>query len=160
MILKLLASQPNCLLLDEPTNNLDVDGLNFVCDQLKRFNGALLLVSHDRWLLDQIVTKIISLENYPQGKRAVIYRGNYSFYRHQKLLEEEKKMARIKNQEVEIKKLKESLRVTTAKAQQTAKNFSKDKQKKRVGIMDLSKSRKVNRQIGVLEEKLLTLEKN
>lgn len=160
MILKLLAGQPNCLLLDEPTNNLDMDGLNFVCDQLKRFNGALLLVSHDRWLLDQIVTKIISLEDYPQGRRAVIYRGNYSSYKHQKLLEEEKKIARIKDQEVEIKKLKETLRTVAIKAQQTAKNFSKDRQKKKVGIMDLSKSRKVNRQVGVLEEKLLTLEEN
>jgi len=131
---------------------------NFVCDQLKRFNGALLLVSHDRWLLDQIVTKIISLEEYPQGRRAVIYRGNYSSYKHQKLLEEEKKIARIKDQEVEIKKLKETLRTVATKAQQIAKNFSKDRQKKKVGIMDLSKSRKVNRQVGVLEEKLFTLE--
>ena len=73
---KLLLKNPDILLLDEPTNHLDIDSLNFLEELIKKYNGTVLVVSHDRYFLDKVITKTILLEN---GKEK-IYFGNYSYF--------------------------------------------------------------------------------
>ena len=74
---QLLLSEPDLLLLDEPTNHLDIAGRQWLEDFLAQYNGAVILVSHDRWLLNRSVGKIIELEN----GELVEYPGNYDKYR-------------------------------------------------------------------------------
>jgi ATP-binding cassette, subfamily F, member 3 len=77
---KLLLSHPDVLLLDEPTNHLDIDGRQWLEGFLATYSGAVLMVSHDRWVLDRVVTKIYEME----GGRLVEYPGNYQMYRDQR----------------------------------------------------------------------------
>ncbi len=74
---KLLLSQPEVLLLDEPTNHLDIAGRQWLEGFLADYNGAVILISHDRWMLDRVVTKIYELER----GRLVEYPGNYAKFR-------------------------------------------------------------------------------
>lgn len=73
---RLLLSQPDVILLDEPTNHLDMSSIAWLEGYLNNYNGAVLIVSHDRYFLDRIVTKVVELEN---GSSRV-YNGNYSWY--------------------------------------------------------------------------------
>jgi ATP-binding cassette subfamily F protein 3 len=77
---KLLVSKPNVLLLDEPTNHLDIAGTEWLESYLNGYPGAILLVSHDRRFLDNVVTKIWEIDN----GRVSYYRGDYSSYIRQK----------------------------------------------------------------------------
>ena len=89
---KLLLEQPDLLILDEPTNHLDVKTLFWLEEYLASYKGALLVVSHDRYFLDKIVTKTAELEN----KRLSEYKGNYSKY---KILKAERVAAQWKEYE-------------------------------------------------------------
>ncbi len=73
---KLLIDQPDILLLDEPTNHLDMEAVEWLEEYLKSYKGMVLIVSHDRYFLDHVVTKIIEIED----KECKTYRGNYSDY--------------------------------------------------------------------------------
>ena len=74
---KLLLEEPDLLLLDEPTNHLDINGIEWLENYLNtEYNGAVLVVSHDRYFLDKIVRKVWELD----AKKINIYRGNYSKY--------------------------------------------------------------------------------
>jgi ATP-binding cassette subfamily F protein 3 len=77
---QVLLVEPNLLLLDEPTNHLDIAGTKWLEDYLKDYSGAVVVVSHDRYFLDQVVKEIVELENHQLGK----YAGNYSFYQIEK----------------------------------------------------------------------------
>jgi len=77
---KLLLAHPDVLLLDEPTNHLDIAGRQWLEGFLATYSGAVLLVSHDRWVLDRVVTKIYEME---EG-RLIEYPGNYQKYREQR----------------------------------------------------------------------------
>lgn len=70
----------NLLVLDEPTNHLDYAGVAYLIKQIKIFKGTVIIISHDRYFLDQCVTYIIEIENH----KAVEYNGNYSWYRKKK----------------------------------------------------------------------------
>lgn len=74
------ATQPELLILDEPTNHLDFQGVNWLINELKHFNGTVLIISHDRYFLDKTVSTIYDLE---QGN-LTIYSGNYTTYREKK----------------------------------------------------------------------------
>ena len=69
---KLLLSEPDVLLLDEPTNHLDIAGRVWLEGFLKDYHGAVMVVSHDRWLLDEVAQKIVEVER----GRLVEYPGN------------------------------------------------------------------------------------
>jgi len=79
---KLLLSEPDILLLDEPTNHLDIAGRVWLEQFLKAYNGSVMVVSHDRWLLDEVVDRIVEID---RGKM-VVYPGNYAAYREQREL--------------------------------------------------------------------------
>ena len=107
---EILMEKPDLLILDEPTNHLDIGSIQWLEKVLKRYDGAVLLVSHDRYFLDKIVTKVIDLE---RGK-ARMYLGNYTDYvEKKKMIREaerkayENQQAEIKHQEAVIEKLKQ-----------------------------------------------------
>lgn len=97
-LMRVLMKNPNYLILDEPTNDLDIDTLNVLEDFLINFPGILLLVSHDRYLIDRLTDQLFIFEG--DGK-VQIYNGNYTDYR---LEQEEPKKASKEKTETEIKK--------------------------------------------------------
>jgi len=105
----LLLSKPDLLLLDEPTNHLDIESISWLEDFLKSYSGAVLIISHDRYFLDKIVTKTIEIEN----RKSTVYEGNYSFYAKNKEINRQiaqhhyiQQQKEIKHQEEVIAKLK------------------------------------------------------
>ncbi|MEA4926050.1 MAG: ABC-F type ribosomal protection protein [Syntrophomonadaceae bacterium] len=74
------AAQPDLLILDEPTNNLDIRGMEWLVAEIGKYRGAALIISHDRYFLDQAVNRIIEIENGMINH----YNGNYSYYRDEK----------------------------------------------------------------------------
>ena len=72
--------KPQLLILDEPTNNMDFKGVNWLLSELEKFNGSVIIISHDRYFLDKAVDEILEIED---GK-SVIFKGNYSFYKEEK----------------------------------------------------------------------------
>ncbi|MBE6005341.1 MAG: ABC-F family ATP-binding cassette domain-containing protein [Lachnospiraceae bacterium] len=95
---EILQDKPDLLILDEPTNHLDIDSIQWLEKVLKRYDGAVLLVSHDRYFLDHVVTKIIDLDN---GK-ARMYKGNYTEYAEKKKLIRDAELKAYLNQQQEI----------------------------------------------------------
>lgn len=73
---KLLLEEPDLLLLDEPTNHLDIVATEWLENYLRNYKGAVLIISHDRYFLDRVVTKVIHLE----FGRAMVYNGNYTYF--------------------------------------------------------------------------------
>jgi ATP-binding cassette subfamily F protein 3 len=103
---KLLLEQPNLLLLDEPDNHLDLDGKRFLEELISDYPGAVVIVSHDRYLLDIVAEDIVELD----GGRLTFYSGNYSEYafeKRQKLLTQERQ---FKIQQREIRRMEFAIR--------------------------------------------------
>ena len=72
-----MLAEANLLLLDEPTNNLDIPSVEVLEGALKQFEGTILMVSHDRYFLDQLATKIIAIDS---RANVHMYPGNFSYY--------------------------------------------------------------------------------
>ena len=113
---KLLLEEPDLLILDEPTNHLDFETLMWLEDYLKGYKGAILIVSHDRYFLNKICTRICEIEN----GRLTSYRGDYSAYLVQKKMNSERQLKEYEMQQKEICKLedyiaKNKVRASTAK---------------------------------------------
>lgn len=100
---KLLLEEPNLLILDEPTNHLDFETLMWLEDYLKGYKGAILIVSHDRYFLNKVCTRICEIE---QG-RLTSYRGDYSAYLVQKKMNSERQLKEYEAQQKEIAKLED-----------------------------------------------------
>ena len=100
---KLLLEEPNLLILDEPTNHLDFETLMWLEDYLKGYKGAIIIVSHDRYFLNKVCTRICEIE---QG-RLTSYRGDYSSYLVQKKLNSERQLKEYEAQQKEIAKLED-----------------------------------------------------
>ena len=107
MLARVLLEEPHLLLLDEPTNHLDIAMLEWLEDWLNRFNGAALIVSHDRAFLDNTVTSILDLD--PEMHTIHAYKGNYSAYLEQYLKEQEKQLAVYRDQQAEIKRVRQDI---------------------------------------------------
>lgn len=97
-LMRVLMKNPNYLILDEPTNDLDIDTLNVLEDFLEKYNGVLLLVSHDRYLMDRLTNQLFILEG---DKKVTIYNGNYTDYRLEKEEDAKNKVSPKKLQEPE-----------------------------------------------------------
>ena len=113
---KLLLEEPDLLILDEPTNHLDFETLMWLEDYLKSYKGAILIVSHDRYFLNKICTRICEIEN----GRLTSYRGDYSAYLVQKKMNSERQLKEYEMQQKEISKLEDyivrnKVRASTAK---------------------------------------------
>lgn len=115
MLAKILLQAPDILLLDEPTNHLDLPSIQWLEDYLKAFEGAIIIVSHDRWFLDRVINRTVESR---KGKLNV-YAGNYSFYLEEKALREEIQRGEFKNQQAKIRqeeRLIERFRAKASKA--------------------------------------------
>lgn len=100
-LIKLLLMKPDYLLLDEPTNHLDIQTIEWLESYLTSYKGAVIIISHDRYFLDKVVTKIIEIENHTVAK----YNTNYSNYLLEKELRYNHALANYERQLKEIKDL-------------------------------------------------------
>ncbi|MFC3197373.1 ABC-F family ATP-binding cassette domain-containing protein [Parapedobacter deserti] len=115
MLARILLQAPDILLLDEPTNHLDLPSIKWLESYLQAFEGAIVIVSHDRYFLDRVVDSIVESK---RGK-LIQYSGNYSFYLEEKALREEIQGNQYKNQQAKIKqeeRLIERFRAKASKA--------------------------------------------
>lgn len=96
---KLLLTNPDLLLLDEPTNHLDMNSIAWLETYLMNYNGAALIVSHDRYFLNRVVSKVIEIEN----GELLMFEGNYSAFAEKKKMLREAKIKAYLNQQQEIK---------------------------------------------------------
>lgn len=96
---KLLLTKPDIILLDEPTNHLDMDSIAWLESYLINYDGSVIIVAHDRYFLDRVVTKIVELDSGVM----TVYQGNYTAYSQKRALIREARMKAYLNQQQEIK---------------------------------------------------------
>jgi ATP-binding cassette subfamily F protein 3 len=121
---RLLVMQPDLLLLDEPTNHLDLESLQWFQEYLRSYPGAIVMISHDREFLNQLVGSIVEIAH----SKLVRYRGNWDSYVEQKAAREEQQLAAYKNQQKEIAALQLFADRFRAKASKASQAQSKLKQ--------------------------------
>ena len=97
---RILLMKPDAMLLDEPSNHLDLESLIWLEDFLKRYDGALLMTSHDREFMNRIVNKIVEID----GGSLTTYSGNYDFYEQQRALSEAQRQAQFERQQAMLAK--------------------------------------------------------
>jgi ATP-binding cassette, subfamily F, member 3 len=100
---QLLVLEPDLLLMDEPTNHLDLDACEWLQEYLRRYPGAALIVSHDRYFLDQVVTHVVELEN----RKAATYAGNYRAFAQKKAQQRAIQAEHYRLQQREIERLQQ-----------------------------------------------------
>jgi ATP-binding cassette, subfamily F, member 3 len=130
---KLLLTEPNVLLLDEPTNHLDIETLQWLEEYLHQYNGAIILVSHDRTLLDNLTTKTFALS---RGKFET-YAGNYTFYETEREVRKELLVSQLKNQQQHIKQTQEFIERFRYKATKARQVQSRIKQLEKIEVVEV-----------------------
>ncbi|MCD8511836.1 MAG: ABC-F family ATP-binding cassette domain-containing protein [Bacillus sp. (in: Bacteria)] len=128
---KLLLTKPDLLILDEPTNHLDIDTLSWLENYLSGYDGAILVVSHDRYFLDKIVNLVYELTFNKTYK----YTGNYSKYLEEKGKRLELEMKMFEKQQDEVKRLEDFVQRNIARASTTNRAKSRRKQLERMDLM-------------------------
>lgn len=139
-LMRVLMTNPNVLILDEPTNDLDIDTLNVLEEFLENYTGVLLLVSHDRYLIDKLTEQLFIFDGSGNVR---IYNGNYSDFK----LEEEAELKKKKAEE----KAKEEVKDSTQKSNITPAI------KKKLSFKETKELEMLNEEIPALEEKIKTL---
>ena len=129
---KLLLSKPDILILDEPTNHLDIETLSWLEQYLQGYDGAILIVSHDRYFLDKVVNVVYEISRLHMTK----FHGNYSSFLDQKAATYERDMKQFEKQQDEIAKLQDFIQKNLARASTTKRAQSRRKQLDRMTIMD------------------------
>jgi ATP-binding cassette subfamily F protein 3 len=129
---KLLLTKPDILILDEPTNHLDIETLTWLEQYLQSYEGAILIVSHDRYFLDKVVTQVYELSR-KQMQRFV---GNYSAYLDQKAANYERDMKLYEKQQQEIADLQDFIQRNLARASTTKRAQSRRKKLEKMELMD------------------------
>ena len=139
---RLLTQEPDLLMLDEPTNHLDLEALLWFQEYLKHYPGAILMISHDREFLNQLVGSIIEIRQ----SKVFRYRGNYEDFLTQKAAAEVQQLAAYKNQQKEIAHLQEFADRFRAKASKASQAQSKLKQIERMEKIEAptSDEKKIN----------------
>jgi ATP-binding cassette subfamily F protein 3 len=134
---RLLVQEPELLLLDEPTNHLDLESLVWFQEYLTSYPGAILMISHDREFLNQLVGSIIEIAH----RRLNRYRGNWDSYVEQRAAREEQQLSAYKNQQKEIASLQQFADRFRAKATKASQAQSKLKQIDRMEKIEAPVSR-------------------
>lgn len=117
MLAKLLLEKPSLLMLDEPTNHLDLPSIQWIENYLRSYEGAVIVVSHDRQFLDNTITSIVEVAN----QQLNVYAGNYSFYLEERELRREIQQNAYENQQQKIRQTErfiERFRAKSTKAKQ------------------------------------------
>ncbi len=138
---RLLVQQPDLLLLDEPTNHLDLEALQWFQEYLRTYPGAVLLISHDREFLNELVGSIVEIRQ----SRLLRYRGNYDEYLIQREAQSEQLLAAYKNQQRDIQRLQEFADRFRAKASKASQAQAKLKQIERMDKIEapVNEARKI-----------------
>ncbi|MGD6845278.1 ABC-F family ATP-binding cassette domain-containing protein [Bacillus infantis] len=129
---KLLLTKPDILILDEPTNHLDIETLSWLEQYLQGYEGAILIVSHDRYFLDKVVTQVYEITRQQISK----FPGNYSYYLEKKAENYERDMRQYEKQQEEVAKLQDFIQRNLARASTTKRAQSRRKKLERMELMD------------------------
>jgi ATP-binding cassette subfamily F protein 3 len=132
MLAKLLLEKPSCLMLDEPTNHLDLPSIEWVENYLRSYEGAVVIVSHDRTFLDNVITKTVEVTN----QQLVTYEGNYSFYLEEKELREEIQTNAYENQQAKIRQTERFIERFRSKATKARQVQSRVKALERMDLIN------------------------
>ena len=142
LIIKALLSQPDLLILDEPTNHLDIESIETLEESLKKFNGGLLIVSHDKTFINRIATHILHLK----GRKVEEYKGNYDKFDETKnrndttkIKERERLLKIIEKEKIFIEKFRYGTRAKQAK--------SREKKLQKIEVPEVEKERQKKIQI-------------
>ncbi|MFD1418992.1 ABC-F family ATP-binding cassette domain-containing protein [Companilactobacillus keshanensis] len=129
---KMLLEHHDILLLDEPTNHLDIDTVEWLEGYLKNYRGALVIISHDQYFLDKVVTEIVEI-NHHSSKH---YSGNYTFYLQEKKKNQQVEWKHYEEQQAEIKKTEEYIQKNIVRASTTKMAQSRRKKLEKMDVMD------------------------
>ena len=140
-LLKVLMDAPNILILDEPTNDLDIDTLTVLEDYIDEFNGAVILVSHDRYMLDRIVERVFVFEGKGRIKE---YTGNYQYFKDQR-----------KDEQIE----REELERENQAEESSKKDDYRNNKAVRFSYNEQREWETIDKEIGELEEKIEDIER-
>lgn len=144
---KIWTSKPDILLLDEPTNHLDLKGIDWLINELSSFKGAVLIISHDRYFLDQTVDRILEIEE----KQIHEYVGNYSDYRAEKKRRYDAKLHHFQVQENERKRIEKHLASLENWSEKAHNQSTKQEGKKEYYRM---KAKKMDKQVKSTRKRL------
>lgn len=131
---KLLLKKPTLLLLDEPTNHLDSEAIEWLEVFLRQYKGTVILISHDRYFLDQVVNRVFEIHN----KKLKSYNGNYSDFIEASAIEKELEQKKFEDQQKDLKKQEESIERLKAfgREKHLKRARSKEKALAKVDILD------------------------
>jgi ATP-binding cassette, subfamily F, member 3 len=132
MLAKLLLQKPSLLMLDEPTNHLDLPSIKWVESYLQSYEGAIIVVSHDRYFLDRVVTSIVEVS----GMQLNLYSGNYSFYEEEKALRSSIQKGAFENQQAKIRQTERFIERFKAKASKARQVQSRVKALEKLDLID------------------------
>ncbi len=132
MLAKLLLQKPSLLLLDEPTNHLDLPSIEWVENYVRNYEGAVMIVSHDRFFLDNCVNAIVEVT----GGKLNLYPGNYSFFIEEKSLRNEIQKGAYENQQAKIRQTERFIERFKAKASKARQVQSRVKSLEKMDFVD------------------------
>ncbi len=132
MLAKLLLEKPSCLMLDEPTNHLDLPSIEWVENYLRNYEGAVVIVSHDRTFLDNVITKTVDVTQ----EQLVTYEGNYTYYLQEKEMREEIQQGAFENQQAKIRQTERFIERFRAKATKSKQVQSRVKALDRMDLVE------------------------
>ena len=132
MLAKLLLEKPSLLMLDEPTNHLDLPSIEWVENYLRNYDGAVMVVSHDRTFLDNVITKTVEVTQ----QQLVTYEGNYSHYLEEKELRQEIQKNSYENQQQKIRQTERFIERFRAKATKSKQVQSRVKALERMDLIE------------------------
>jgi ATP-binding cassette, subfamily F, member 3 len=132
MLAKLLLEKPSCLMLDEPTNHLDLPSIEWVENYLRNYEGAVVIVSHDRTFLDNVITKTVDVTQ----EQLITYEGNYTYYLQEKEMREEIQQGAFENQQAKIRQTERFIERFRAKATKSKQVQSRVKALDRMDLVE------------------------
>lgn len=132
MLAKLLLEKPSLLMLDEPTNHLDLPSIEWVENYLRNYEGAVVIVSHDRVFLDNVVNRTVEVTQ----SQLISYEGNYSFYLQEKELRQEIQQNAFENQQQKIRQTERFIERFKAKATKARQVQSRVKALEKMDIVE------------------------
>ena len=129
---KMLLEHHDILLLDEPTNHLDINTVEWLEGYLKNYRGALVIVSHDQYFLDKVVTQIVEINQHSSTH----YSGNYTFYLQEKKKNQDVAWKHYEEQQAEIKKTEEYIQKNIVRASTTKMAQSRRRRLEKMDVLD------------------------
>lgn len=135
--------QPDLLLLDEPTNHMDSNGIDWLIDQLREHTGAVLAISHDRYFLDQVVSRIVEIED----GGATDYSGNYSFYREEKARLRAAQLKQYEDAKRQERRIEEDIARTKRWAGKAHREAGKKSEIRSAKVGDRARAKRIDRQV-------------